>query len=1273
VIDAFSGAFDNQGGPSALSTAGSARWLVYSNLPSFDTVGGLAFAFKQYGALRGITPVQGTGNGLLYANVPTYTATLSGSVNRQYDTGTTADLSGVTLGGSGALAGDSVVVSGLGPTGSFDNKNAGSGKIVSAGGLSVIATDIATGAPIFGYQFSGTASGAIGTITPAPLAVSGLTASNKVYDAGTAAPVSGTPVFVPLSGDTVTTTGVATATFADKNVGTAKPVTLTGLVLGGADAGNYTPVFSGGLTADITPAALAITGLNAVARVYDGTLVAPLSGVAGVSPLGTDVVTVAGTAAGTFANKNVGTAKAVALAGVSLSGTDAGNYTLQLPALTADVTPLGLPLAGLTAANKVYDGNTTATLGGTASVAVLAGDTVTLAGTAQGLFADRNAGTAKPVAVSGLTLAGADAGNYQLLTQPGLAADISAALLAVTGLQAQNKIYDAGLAAPLTGTALIAPLGGDVVALAGTATGQFADKNVGTAKAVTVSGLTLTGADAGNYTLQAPAGLAADITPLALPVTGLSAVARPYDATSAVALAGAAGVAALSGDVVSVAGTPVGTLPDRNAGVARPVAVSGLTLAGTDAGNYTLVPPAGLTVTINPLGLAVSGLSALSRSYDGGVVATLAGTAAVTPLAGDVLVMAGTPSGSFADRNVGTAKPVSVAGLSLSGPDAGNYSLLPVQGLTADITPALLTVTGLAASNKVYDATLNATVTGGLAGVIGGEQVGVNLPAQFVDANVGTGKAVAWTAQLLGPDAGNYTLSVNTGALTADITPATLSYLAAPLSVAVGQVPALGGTVVGFLGSDTLANATTGTLLWSTPATLTSPVGTYAITGSGLSALNYGFVQDPFNASALRIVAPSTGDAASTASSVALNSALGAITLAPASTTLSSGRVLDAVPAFGTDGDGASFRGINVSAMSRDEIQTLLAARTSFKQRLFADSLSRLLQDPALADVRPCRTEQEALSGLCLVTEALIREIRAAREQMDEAQRQQQLAELQRLNRGRRIVQAALPVIERKLALVIGINEHADKRIPELVGAVPDAKAIGALLEESFGYDAQVLLNARKDSIMAAFNKLALEARPNDSVIVYYAGHGVVTEANGQGYWLPADADSDTPQSWVSNADIGRLVSLIGSRQLMLVSDSCYSGTLVGNERVQVAATADASSLLQRKAVVVMSSGGNEPVSDEGKDGHSVFAWHFMQRLKQLEGWTAGSNVFERIRDAVSADFPQTPQYGASRAGGHQGGTDYLYERRQFERPAVTPAQPAVQAQPAPAAQPARP
>ena len=175
--------------------------------------------------------------------------------------------------------------------------------------------------------------------------------------------------------------------------------------------------------------------------------------------------------------------------GYTISGADAANYSLVQPTgLTADITALTLNVTGASAANKTYDALTVATISGGA-IAPISGDTVTLstAGRA-GTFANKNVGTAKAVTVTGYTISGADAANYALVQPTGLTADITQLALNVTGASAANKTYDALTAAPISGGA-IAPISGDTVTLSTAGrSGTFANKNVGTAKAVTVTG-----------------------------------------------------------------------------------------------------------------------------------------------------------------------------------------------------------------------------------------------------------------------------------------------------------------------------------------------------------------------------------------------------------------------------------------------------------------------------------------------------------------------------------------------------------------------------------------------------------------------------------------------------------------------------------------------------------------------------------------------------------------------------------------------------------------
>jgi hypothetical protein len=243
---------------------------------------------------------------------------------------------------------------------------------------------------------------------------------------------------------------------------------------------------------------------------------------------------------------------------------------------------------------------------------------------------------------------------------------------------------------------------------------------------------------------------------------------------------------------------------------------------------------------------------------------------------------------------------------------------------------------------------------------------------------------------------------------------------------------------------------------------------------------------------------------------------------------------------------------------------------------------------------------------------------------------------------------AYLPAIQRKIALLIGVNEYQGS-IPQLNSPLKDIAEIAKLYREQFGYEVRTLPNADKASIVQEVNRLILETAVNDSVAVYFAGHGHVVEKTGRGYWIPGKASADNPRQWISNSDIGKMLARIRARQVLLVSDSCYSGTLTRDAKMQKSdVLLDPAQVLGRRSVTVLSSGGEEPVADAGKDGHSVFAWHFMQSLKNVTQWSNGFDVYDRVAEAVRRDFPQEPQYGAAIGSGHQHGGDFLFEVRRY-------------------------
>ena len=283
--------------------------------------------------------------------------------------------------------------------------------------------------------------------------------------------------------------------------------------------------------------------------------------------------------------------------------------------------------------------------------------------------------------VAGLGKAGADSANYVLASDSiSTTADIARADLLLGGVTAVARAYDGGTSVAITGTAVFKALGNDVVTVSGAAIGKLADKNAGQGKQVTVSGYTI---DDANYRLVAPAGVTVDIAPAVLALNGLTVgAAKTYDGSRNVVLSGAATVSGLNGEKVTVLGSGIGQFADKNVGSGKAISVSGLQASDS---NYVIGQQAGLTGSIAPASLAVGGVTAMDKLFDGKAGATLSGSARVSPLAGDAVSVTGTPVASFASADAGIAKPVTVTGFSLAGADAGNYSVVQPAGLSATI------------------------------------------------------------------------------------------------------------------------------------------------------------------------------------------------------------------------------------------------------------------------------------------------------------------------------------------------------------------------------------------------------------------------------------------------------------------------------------------------------------------------------------------------------------------------------------------------------------
>ncbi|MBF97013.1 MAG: hypothetical protein CMJ13_07315, partial [Pelagibacterales bacterium] len=231
---------------------------------------------------------------------------------------------------------------------------------------------------------------------------------------------------------------------------------------------------------------------------------------------------------------------------------------------------------------------------------------------------------------------------------------------------------------------------------------------------------------------------------------------------------------------------------------------------GGAASNYTISAGQTTTANITAKALSVSGITAPNKTYDGNTNAPLD----ISSISYSGLVsgddIGGSFSGTFDNKNIGTSKTVSISA-SYSGVDSGNYTVTDQSSTTANITARTLTVSGLTASNRTYDATTSATLDTSnvsYAGLVSGDSFSGSYTGTFNDANVGTSKLVTISSSYSGDDINNYSITdqSSTGANITKASP-TISGLSAQSKYSdenytLAGIPSISGLSISYSSSD---------------------------------------------------------------------------------------------------------------------------------------------------------------------------------------------------------------------------------------------------------------------------------------------------------------------------------------------------------------------------------------------------------------------------------------------------------------------------------------
>ncbi|HWX33263.1 MAG TPA: caspase family protein [Steroidobacteraceae bacterium] len=242
----------------------------------------------------------------------------------------------------------------------------------------------------------------------------------------------------------------------------------------------------------------------------------------------------------------------------------------------------------------------------------------------------------------------------------------------------------------------------------------------------------------------------------------------------------------------------------------------------------------------------------------------------------------------------------------------------------------------------------------------------------------------------------------------------------------------------------------------------------------------------------------------------------------------------------------------------------------------------------------------------------------------------------------------------RYYALIIG-NQNYDI-LESLKTPRYDAERAAKILKDKYGFTVQVIQDGNDVAILKALNDLNRVLGPNDNLLIYYAGHGYRLKSDKleNGYWLPRNAERPPNDTfWVPNEQITSHIGRLQAKRVLVVADSCYAGLLSTDPSLFFLDKPTEISQdyikfkLPKRARLLIASGGDNPVLDEGGQGNSVFAKAFLDVLEGnndiMTAPALFSNVLGKVKEgALRNHFSEQPEFKSIKGAGHEVG-DFFF------------------------------
>jgi hypothetical protein len=230
-------------------------------------------------------------------------------------------------------------------------------------------------------------------------------------------------------------------------------------------------------------------------------------------------------------------------------------------------------------------------------------------------------------------------------------------------------------------------------------------------------------------------------------------------------------------------------------------------------------------------------------------------------------------------------------------------------------------------------------------------------------------------------------------------------------------------------------------------------------------------------------------------------------------------------------------------------------------------------------------------------------------------------------------------------ALIIANNTYkTESGMMNLQRPVPDATALREVLATRYTFDRtniMTLYDRNKLDVEVTLEELQKKLLPEDNLLIFYAGHGIMDQESDIGYWLLSDA-TRSRVTWLSNSTVTDFIKACKARHILLIADACYSGSIYTSRGMLDNASVAIIDLIKSKSRKAITSGGTTEVADESK-----FAQVLVEQLKiNTEQYLRSLDLYNLVQKPVMANSMTSPRWGPISNVGDDNG-DFVFILRQ--------------------------